>query len=81
MVTIDVDGKRVRLPSTPVRASNANGYTDVSRYQVYAPMSDKSVIRATASDPAVAISVSRIVEGRATVKCTYKGQEKVYLIN
>ena len=80
-VTITVDGRQVKLPSTPVRASNTNGYTDVTHYQVYAPVTGKSVIKAVASDPAVRIAVSPIVEGRATVKCTYQGQDKVYLIN
>ena len=80
-VTITVDGKEVRLPNTPVRSSNANGYTDYSRYQAYAPLSNKSVVNAKASDPAVKIAVSQIVDGRCTVKCTYKGQDKIYLIN
>ena len=80
-VTITVDGQRLNLPSTPIRGTNANGYTDVTHYQTYAPMKEGSVIKATASDPAVSITVGRIVDGRASVKCTYNGQDKVYLIN
>jgi hypothetical protein len=80
-VTITVDGKEMRLPSTPIFCSNANGYTDLTRYQAYAPLKANSVIRATASDPSVRIEVSPIVAGRATVTCTYQGQNKVYLIN
>ena len=80
-VTITVDGKEVRLPSTPIYCSNANGYTDLTRYQTYAPLKANSVIRATASDPSVRIEVSPIVAGRATVTCTYQGLNKVYLIN
>ncbi len=80
-VTITVDGKTLRLPDTPVRSTNANGYMDVSHYQVYAPVNDHSVIRATASDPAVSIVVGAITDGRATVRCSYQGQDKVYLIN
>ena len=79
--TITVDGQWLNLPSTPIRGTNANGYTDVTHYQTYAPMKEGSVIKATASDPAVSITVGKIVDGRASVKCTYNGQDKVYLIN
>lgn len=80
-VTITVDGQPIFLPDTPILATNENGYTDYSHYQVYAPMTPASTIRATASDPQVEIQVSPIVEGRATVKCTYRGQDKIFLIN
>ncbi len=81
VVTIAVDGKKLTLPNTPIRCTNANGLTDAIRYQVYAPVNDNSKITATASDPSVRIEMSKIVEGRATVKCIYKGKEKIYLIN
>ena len=74
-------GKRLSIPETPVRTSNANGLTDAIRYQVYAPLTDKSVIRVEASDPSVKYTVSPVVEGRATVKCTYEGKDKIFLIN
>ena len=80
-VTITVDGQQMRLPNTPIRSSNTNGYTDYSHYQAYAPLKANSVIKATASDPEVTIAVSPVVEGRATVTCTYKGLKKIYLIN
>lgn len=81
VVTITVDGKKLNLPTTPIRGTNANGYTDATRYQVYAPIKTGSVIKATATDSAVKIEVGQIVDGRATVKCTYNGQNKIYLIN
>ncbi len=80
-VTITADGKNLTVPTTPIRCSNANGLTDAIRYQMYAPLKAGSVIKVTASDPAVRTEVSPIVEGRVTVKCTYKGKEKIYLIN
>ena len=80
-VTITVDGQTLRLPDTPVRSTNANGYVDVTHYQTYAPLHDNSVIKATASDPSVKIVIGKIADGRATVKCTYNGQDKLYLIN
>jgi len=80
-VTITADGKQLNLPATPIRCSNANGLTDAIRYQVYAPLKDNTTLKATASNPAVKIEVSPIVAGRATVKCTYQGNTKIYLIN
>lgn len=81
VVTMTVDGKKLNVPSTPIRCSNANGLTDQIRYQVYAPMTDNSVLEVKASDPSVKIEVSKIVEGRAVVKCMYNGLQKIYLIN
>lgn len=80
-VTIKADGRPLAIPATPVRSTNANGLTDATRYQVYAALKQGSTLEATASDPSVQISVSPIVEGRATVTCTYQGQKKIYLIN
>jgi len=80
-VSLTADGKALQIPPTPIRCTNANGLTDAIRYQVYAPLKDGSQLQATASDPEVKITVSPIVEGRATVKCVYRGQEKIFLIN
>ena len=80
-LTITVDGKTLKLPTTPIRSTNTNGYTDQSHYQVYAPVKEQSIIKASASDPSVKIEVSPVLAGRATVKMTYQGQEKIFLIN
>ena len=80
-VTITCDGKQLNIPTTPIRCSNANGLTDQIRYQVYGPLTDNSTLKVTASEPDVKFEVSKIVEGRATVKCTWHGLEKIYLIN
>ena len=82
MVSIVVDGKQLTIPSDPIRTTNANGYTDLTHYQVYAPLKAGSKLEATSTHPKdVHIVVSPIVDGRATVKATYKGKEKVFLIN
>lgn len=81
VVTITIDGVKIPLSDKPILATRYNGYTDASHYQVYAPLTDHSVIRATASSPEVQIEVGTINEGRAKVTCTYKGQKKTYLIN
>ena len=80
-VSITADGKVLMLPRTPIRSTNSNGLTDATRYQVYGPLTDNSVLTATSDNPEVKFEVSPIIAGRATVKCTYKGKEKVYLIN
>ncbi len=80
-ISITADGQALSLPATPIHSSNTNGYTDATRYQVYAPLKSNSVLKVNASDPAVRVEVSSIVDGRATVRCSYKGKEKIYLIN
>ena len=81
-IKITVDGKQLTLPAIPIRSSNANGLTDAVRYQVYAPMNDNSVINAACiNNKPVKFEISPIVAGRATVKCTYNGKDKIYLIN
>ncbi|MBP5365670.1 MAG: hypothetical protein J6Y82_07080 [Bacteroidales bacterium] len=80
-VTITVDGKALNIPPKPVYFTNANGYTECNHYQVYGPLTDKSDLKVTSNNPDVKISVGKITDGRATVKCTYKGKEKIFLIN
>lgn len=80
-ININVDGKKLSIPATPIRCTNANGLTDAIRYQVYAPLNSSSEITVHPSHPSVKYEVSSITEGRATVKCTYNGQTKIYLIN
>ena len=82
-VNITVDGKEIAIPKTPVFSTNQNGYTDLTRYQTYAPLTDNSVVKASVNTcgSKVKIETGKIVSGRATVKCTFNGKEKIYLIN
>ena len=80
-VTIVADGQKLVIPSTPIRFTNLNGYTDQTRYQVYGKLTDSSKIIATSNSPSVKFEVSPIVEGRATIKATYNGLTKIFLIN
>ena len=80
-VSILVDGKALAMPTKPLFSTNDNGLMDLSHYQVYAPLTEKSVIKATANGGNVDIKIGKIVDGRATVRCTFNGKEKVYLIN
>ena len=80
-VNITVDGNSVKLPAAPQFSTNDNGYVDMTNYQAYAPIKANSVIKATASDPAVKVEIGKIADGRAVVTFTYQGQKKVYKLN
>ena len=79
-ITIMADGKKLAIPTLPIRTTNQNGYTDLTHYQVYAPQ-NVSQLEVKSSVPGVKTTISPITKGRATVKCVYNGIEKVYLIN
>lgn len=80
-VQITIDGQQLIIPAAAILSTNQNGYTQTNHYQVYGRLTDKSVIKATSDDDGVSFKVSPICAGRATVTATYKGQEKVFLIN
>ena len=48
---------------------------------MYGKLTDGSKIIATSNNPKVKFEISPIVEGRATVKATYDGLTKIFLIN
>lgn len=80
-ITIMADGHRLSIPETPIRFTNLNGYAEANRYQVYGRLNAESKLTATSNIPGVDIKVSPIVDGRATITCTYQGQKKIFLIN
>ena len=82
-VTITADGQKLNIPAQPIMSTNANGYTDYTHYQLYAPLKAGSKIQATCekAPDAVKFDISSVVNGRATVKATYRGKEKIFLIN
>ena len=80
-LTITADGQKLNIPTTPIRFTNQNGYPDQIRYQVYGPLKAGTKLEAKADVPGVKVEVSPVVEGRATVKATYQGQTKIFLIN
>lgn len=80
-VTITVDGQRLQIPATPVRATNANGLMDASTYQVYAPLTATSKIEVKVSARDSKTTVSPVVSGRATITCEYQGKVKTFLVN
>ena len=80
-VTITVDGQKLNIPATPMMATNANGYTECTHYQLYAPLKADSKLKATSNEGSVKFEMSPVIDGRATVKATYQGQTKFFLIN
>ncbi|MBQ2096989.1 MAG: hypothetical protein II480_02335 [Bacteroidales bacterium] len=80
-IEIVADGNKLTIPDQPVFFTNLNGYYECNHYQVYGPLTDNSTLKVTSNNPAVKITVSKIVDGRATAKCVYNGKEKVFLIN
>lgn len=80
-VTITANGKKLNIPNTPVRFTNQNGYPDQIRYQLYGPVEAGVKLKATSDVSGVKFDISPIVEGRATIKATYKGKTKIFLIN
>ena len=80
-VTITADGKKLTIPAMPIRSTNQNGYTDLIRYQVYGPLKAGTRLAATSDVPGVKFQISPVIDGRATVKATYQGKEKIFLIN
>ena len=82
-VTITVDGQKLNIPVQPIMSTNANGYTECNHYQLYAPLKAGAKVEATCekAPQAVKFDISPVVAGRATVKATYNGKEKIFLIN
>ena len=82
-VTITVDGKKLNIPASPIMSTNQNGYTECNHYQLYGPLKADSKIKATCEMAPIAVKfeVSPVVDGRASVKATYKGVSKYFLIN
>ncbi|MCR5818546.1 MAG: hypothetical protein K6F89_05575 [Prevotella sp.] len=80
-LTITANGKKLNIPAEPIKATNENGYMMDNHYQVYAPLCAKTKLEAKANNSEVKVEISPIVEGRATVTATYKGQKKVFMIN
>lgn len=80
-IIITADGNRLHVPAEPIYFTNFNGYTEANLYQVYGPLTDKSVLKVESTVPGVEIKIGKIEDGRATVRCIYNGKEKVFLIN
>ena len=85
-VDIKINGQSVEMPKTPIRSTEQNGYTDVSRYAINYTLPEgqtQAQVSATASSSSssdVKIKVSQTADGNAQVVCTYGGHDKIYLI-
>ncbi|MEI2272992.1 hypothetical protein OHD16_12655 [Sphingobacterium sp. ML3W] len=85
-VDITVNGKKLALPSIPIRSTDENGIIGYNTYEVISPFEIKGkkipVVKAFATNPEVKITVRQAssLTGHAQVDCVYKGQTKSYLV-
>ncbi|MCW0484520.1 hypothetical protein [Gaoshiqia sediminis] len=83
-VRIEVNGKAIEIPETPVRSTNANGIVGYDLYETTVEISTESTeipeVKAVASDKAVKINVeqAKSTTGAAMVRSDYKGIVKNY---
>ena len=54
---------------------------DLTHYQVYAPLNSNSIIKVETKGADVISKIGKIADGRAVIRCTYNGKEKVFMIN
>lgn len=85
-VEITVNGKKLSLPSIPVRSTDENGLVGYNTYEVVSPIDAKDkkipVVRASVDNAEVKIMVKQAssLTDHAQVNCIYKGQTKSYLV-
>jgi hypothetical protein len=86
-VSIQVNGKAIDLPATPVRATSENGIVSYDLYEInYELSSDKHgtpQVSGSASDPDVKVDVRQTdsKNGTAVVQFDYKGVVKTYHVS
>ena len=80
-VTITVDGQKLNIPERPMMSTNQNGYTECNHYQLYGPRKAGAKIEVKPNNPNVKYEILTGKDYRATVKATYQGKTKVFLIN
>ena len=83
-VKISVNGVEQAVPTTPVRSTNQNGYTDVSHYQVSCSVKSSDKVTAEALYPTgadVKFDIQHPNDTTVNVVATYKGKTKIYTVN
>lgn len=86
-VSISVDGKDIRLPVSPVRSTNSNGYMTYENYaaEYEVPEGQTSVpeVKAKCDNRRVKVEVTQpeSTDGTATVKFEYNGTVKTYTVS
>ncbi|MDL2210983.1 hypothetical protein LJB79_00150 [Bacteroides sp. OttesenSCG-928-M17] len=82
-VTIQIDGKPIDLPKTPVRSTNANGIIGYDTYEVVLPKgTSRNVAISVAVDKTCEMVVTHPASGpeMAIVQLSYEGVVKTYRI-
>ncbi|WP_343560787.1 hypothetical protein [Sphingobacterium sp.] len=85
-VDIIVEGKKLDLPSIPLRSTDENGIIGYNIYEIAAPIQVKGkkipAVKAYSANPEVKITVTQasLLSDHTKVDCVYRGQTKSYLI-
>lgn len=85
-VDIIVEGKKLDLPSIPLRSTDENGIIGYNIYEIAAPIQVKGkkipAVKAYSANPEVKITVTQAssLSDHTKVDCVYRGQTKSYLI-
>jgi len=79
VLEITMDGKKIDLPTTPIRSTNQNGICDVNHYAITYEGTLKD-LRATCPSKDVKIEID-INDNKASVTGIYKGLKKIYTMN
>lgn len=82
-VKIEVNGKNMAIPATPIHSTEQNGFCSATNYEIKCTVNanEPLIVKANASDPGVKTEVKYGVDGyAAAVVCTYKSQTKTYYI-
>ena len=82
-VSIEVNGKAIAVPETPVRSTESNGIVGYGTYEAVCTLpAGTPVVSASATDKDVKIEITQAasVSDTATVRCDYKGIVKTYKV-
>ncbi len=80
-VTIKLDGQVLTIPQEAILSTDYNGYTQTDHYQVYGRVRPDSKIEVTSDNKEVIFQIGQIIDGRATIKATWRGVTKTFLLN
>ena len=75
-VTVSVGGQALEMPAHPVWATDQNGLTDNTLYEISVPEGVSGTI-AVKAPKSVAVAID---QDARTVRCTYRGKTKVFAL-
>lgn len=79
-VKILVNGNEIALPEIPTRSTNENGYVSQDIYEIPGVLTDGAQLNVGSESEYPMDINTHISYGKATVKCTYNGKTKTYIL-